>query len=94
MVKQYQVTLMCSTGQYKPVSAIVSKDLSEVKTKGSKKVVQEIKQEGITKICNKRYWTTRELKKYCYTICKVREYDKSKDVGSKSSNKEERKKKE
>ena len=26
MIKEYQVTLVCSTGQYKPVSCIVKKD--------------------------------------------------------------------
>ena len=45
----YQVTLLCKTGQYKPVSAIVSSDVAiDTKDKVSRKSVVE---RGITKIC-------------------------------------------
>ena len=30
------------------------------------------------KICQKRYWTNADLKKYFYTRVKIREYDKEK----------------
>ena len=73
---QYQVTLMCETGAYKPVSTIITVkekvDLSNIAEK--KKIINL----GITKICQKRYWTSRDLKKYNYTKAKVREYDKEK----------------
>lgn len=76
MMKEYQVTLVCNTNQYKPVSCIIKKDDKGLAEKGKKVFVEELKKEGIQKICNKRYWTTRELKKYGYTSVKVREYDK------------------
>ena len=33
---------------------------------------------GVNKICQKRYWTQRDLKNYGYLKAKVREYDKAK----------------
>lgn len=78
MVKEYQVTLICATGKYKPVSCIIKKDTEEIKTIGKTDFVKNIKQEGITKICQKRYWSNKELKEYEYTKVKVREYDKEK----------------
>ena len=71
---QYQVTLMCETGAYKPVSTIITTkekvDLSNITEK--KKIINS----GITKICQKRYWTSRDLSKYGYTKAKVRVYNK------------------
>lgn len=78
MMKEYQVTLICTTGQYKPVSCIMKKDDRTLKTKGGKAFKSELIQEGIVKICQKRYWSSKELKKYNYTKVKVREYDKEK----------------
>ena len=69
---QYQVTLNTTTGKYKPVSCIITTDLT---LKDNKK---EITNKGIVKICQKRYWTQRDLKNYGYTKVKVREYDKEK----------------
>lgn len=68
MLKQYQVTLMCKDGKYKPVSCIVT--MEETSTK------KEIQTKGIIKIAQKRMWNNADLKKYGYTVCKVREYDK------------------
>lgn len=76
MMKEYQVTLICTTGQYKPVSCIIKKDDKELKEIGRKAFISLLQKEGIQKICNKRYWTTRELQKYSLTKVKVREYDK------------------
>lgn len=72
----YQVTLLCKTGQYKPVSAIVSSEVAiDTKDKVSRKSVVE---RGITKICIQRGWGNAELKKYNYTLIKIREYNKEK----------------
>ena len=78
MFKEYQVTLFCTTGEYRPVSAIVKKDTSLVARVGKEKYVQDIRTEGIKKICIKRYWSGNDLKRYNYTRVKVREYDKEK----------------
>lgn len=73
MVKQYQVTLFCSTGAYKPVSCIITKDSADIDIIGKLAYVKDIKTKGIQKICNKRYWNAADLKKYSYTTIKVRE---------------------
>ena len=67
---QYQVTLITTTGKYKPVSCIVTTDLTLEDNK------KEIINLGVVKICQKRYWTNRDLKTYGYTKAKVRLYDK------------------
>lgn len=69
---QYQVTLNTTTGKYKPVSCIITTDLTLEDNK------KEIINKGIIKICQKRYWTQMDLKKYGYLKAKVREYDKEK----------------
>lgn len=66
-MKQYQVTLYCSTGQYRPVSCIVT--VAETTER------KEIITKGIIKICQKRLWQNADLKKYHYTQCKVREWN-------------------
>ena len=70
MKKQYQVTLLCKTGQYKPVSTIVTLEATDDK--------QLIMREGQRKIMIQKYWTMTDLKKYGYTSGKVREYDREK----------------
>ena len=73
MIKKYQVTLFCTTGAYKPVACIVNNeqaediDLSTDKTERNK--IQRI---GVKKICQKRYWTLKDLTKYGYTRYKIR----------------------
>lgn len=54
------------------MSCIITTDLT---LKDNKK---EIINKGVVKICQKRYWTQRDLKNYGYTKAKVREYDKEK----------------
>ena len=54
MMKEYQVTLTCESGKYKPVSCIIKKDSEEMKQIGKSAFVGKIKQEGIRKICQKR----------------------------------------
>ena len=78
MIKEYQVTLSCTTGQYKPVSCIIKKDTNEINTIGKSAFVKKIRDEGIIKICQTRRWGNADLKKYGYTKVKMREYDKDK----------------
>ena len=78
MLKEYQVTLMCANGKYKPVSCIVRKDTNEIKSIGKEEFTKQIRMAGITKICQKRYWSSADLKKYEYTKVLIREYDKEK----------------
>ena len=67
---QYQVTLICENGKYKPVSAIVT-----VETETEKSVLSR---KGIEKICIARNWTKKDLQRYGYTKVKMRVYDKEK----------------
>jgi hypothetical protein len=79
MFKEYQVTLMCETGEYKPVSAIVKVDTANMGKFASKvEFFADVRKQGIIKICQKRYWTNADLKRYHYTKVKMREYDKEK----------------
>ena len=78
MMKEYQITLLCQTEQYKPVSAIVKLDIATLSNLTTKEICAEIRKRGITKICQARYWTTADLKRYNYTIVKMREYNKQK----------------
>lgn len=77
-MKDFQVTLMCDTKEYKPVSCIVTLDESESKKLGVHEFTKKVRQKGIAKICQKRYWTGADLKKFGYTTVKVRVYDKEK----------------
>lgn len=77
MVKEFQVTLISTTGKYKPVSCIVKADTKEMLKVGST-FIKDIQTKGIIKICQKRLWTNADLKKYGYTKVKVRQYDKEK----------------
>lgn len=78
MLKEYQVTLMCNNGKYKPVSCIIKKDTELIKTIGKDNFIKELRKDGITKICQKRYWTSKDLSRYGYSSVKLREYDKEK----------------
>lgn len=75
MMKEYQVTLMCTSGKYKPVSCIIKSEEVDITDKGAR---TELIKQGTQKICAKRYWSSKDLKKYDYTKAKVREYDKQK----------------
>lgn len=75
MKRKYQITLISTTGQYKPISCIIEiadngTDLSLDSI--SKKKIQTM---GVQKICARRYWKTTDLRKFGYTKAKVRLYD-------------------
>lgn len=66
----YQITLFDKNSKYKPVSAIVTKKAEDTQDTLIKK--------GIEKICFKRGWTSKDLKRFGYTTVKIRVYDKEK----------------
>lgn len=78
MIKEYQVTLMCETGEYRPVSTIVKANTDDLLKMGKTSYINDIRKRGIVKICQKRYWGSADLKRYHYTKVKMREYDKEK----------------
>lgn len=72
--KKVQITLVSTTGQYKPVSTIIHVDSAQDFRARKKEYIAQ----AITKICQKRLWTQRDLKAYGYTVIKAREYDEEK----------------
>lgn len=69
-----QVTLISNRGN-RPVSCLIDNIESREYFLSHK---DEIRKQGITKICQKRYWGKRELLNYGYTKVIMREYDKEK----------------
>lgn len=79
MQKQYQVTLLCSTGKYRPESCIVTNEQEvDIDLSAFDATRKELIKKGMNKICAKHYWSGADLKKYGYTKVKVRAYDKEK----------------
>lgn len=72
--KQYQVTIYNEDNKYKPISTIVTIRQQENITLGDTQHKRYVIQQGIQKICNKKYWTTRDMNYYRYTKVRVREY--------------------
>ena len=74
---KYQVTMYCVTGQYRPVSTIVTiEQENDDNLLLNPKKKKEIIDKGIIRICQKRYWTSREVIQYVYIKVKAREYEK------------------
>ena len=72
--KQYQVTIYNEDNKYKPISTIVTIRQQENITLGDTQHKRHVIQQGIQKICNKNYWTARDMNYYRYTKVRVREY--------------------
>lgn len=71
--RKYQITLYCSTNQYKPVSCIITmKQDDDTNLLNNPTTKKEIVHKGIMKICQKRYWSKADLLKYYYTKAKAR----------------------
>lgn len=75
MQKQYQVTLKSATGQYRPVSTIVTIE----QTTDDNKLLDPVEKKniinkGIIRICQQRYWNSRDVKKWGYAKVIAREY--------------------
>ena len=72
---EYQVTLLCATNQYKPVSAIIKAEGKDLNNAADHKMLVT---NGIKKICATRGWSALDLKRYNYTKSKIRVYDRKK----------------
>ena len=81
-MKTLQFTLFSITGDYKPMSTLITVDSVKYYNAHSK----EVQQQAIQKICNKRRMTAQDLKRYSYTQIKVRVYDKEKIAKEKAEN--------
>ena len=78
MMKEYQVTLICGNGAYKPASCIVKREqYSDVDYSSNATVKKELQKLGIQKICGTRGWTLSDLSRFGYTRYKVRAYNKA-----------------
>lgn len=75
---EYQVTLFCPDGRYKPVSAIVKKDMAYIRSCSKGQLIKDLRKEGVQKICIKRNWTSADIRAYGYTELKIRRYDREK----------------
>lgn len=72
MIKKYQVTLFCPSGEYRPVACIVNyKQADDLDLSHDKTSRKELQRQGVIKICQKRYWSKSDLIKYNYTRCKI-----------------------
>lgn len=78
MKVQYQVTIKCENGKYKPVSCLVERE-QEHDTDFSRfaPIAKDIRSKGIQKILNKRGWATSDLMRYGYTDVYIRKYDRA-----------------
>jgi hypothetical protein len=73
---EYQVTLFCKNGKYKPISTIVrTKTPKNLKNADDQR---EIFNEGVKQICAKRYISAMDLARDGFKSGKVRLYDKEK----------------
>ena len=71
---KYQVTLFCTTNQYKPISTIITIKQEDETTNllNNKETKKDIIHKGIVKICQKRYWNNKDLVRYNYLKAKAR----------------------
>ena len=77
MKKQYQVTLYCPAGAYKPVSCIVNREQYADEDYSANKIVKkELQKMGVKKICEKRGWGLNDLVRFGYSTYKVRAYSR------------------
>lgn len=69
---KYQITIICTSGKYKPCSTLIESEPIDLKDSAKKKVLLS---KGVSKICVQHYWGKADLKKYDYNKVKIREYD-------------------
>lgn len=69
---KYQVTIMCTTGKYRPCSTLIESEPINLKNTIEKRAVIT---KGVQKICAQHYWDSSDLKKFGYTKIKIREYN-------------------
>ena len=76
MIRKYQVTIYNPDGYYKPISCIVNNEQSDNSDWSLDKTKRkELQHKGVIKICQKKYWSKSDLKKYNYSKCKIRTAD-------------------
>lgn len=76
MKQMYQVTLTSTTGKYRPVSCVITREHAEgVDLSSNKDTRKELVNAGVQTICRKRLWSKKEITSYGYTRAKVRMYD-------------------
>jgi len=73
---EYQVTIFCATGKYRPVSTIIR--TKEIVNLSDNAVERDLVHRGLQKICAEHGWTSADLKKTDFRTGKVRLYDKEK----------------
>ena len=73
---EYQVTLFSEVSGVKPVSSIVRR--SQVVELNDRVKKRYLVNDGVSKICNKRNWSKRDLSRLGYTKVKVRKYEREK----------------
>lgn len=69
---KYQITIICTSGKYKPCSTLIESEPIDLKDATAKKALLS---KGVSKICAQHYWGKSDLKKYDYNKVKIREYD-------------------
>ena len=69
---KYQITILCTTNKYKPVSTLVENERIDLKDTIKKRAIIS---KGVQKICAQHYWGKSDLTKFGYTKIKIREYD-------------------
>ena len=69
---KYQITIICTSGKYRPCSTLIESEPIDLKDLVKKK---ELLSKGVSKICAQHYWGKSDLKKYDYNKVKIREYD-------------------
>ena len=80
----YQVTLMCDTCKYKPVSTIIEQNPAiYLANKAEKK---NLITRGTQKICIKHSWRSADLKRLGYSKVKIREYNEAEIKAEKAEN--------
>ena len=74
---KYQITLFCTTNQYKPISTIVTikQEDETINLLDNKETKKDIVHKGIVKICQKRYWSNKDLVRYNYLKAKARKVE-------------------
>lgn len=76
MKQMYQVTLFSTTGKYKPVSCIITREhVKGIDLSTDKINRKSLVNAGVQAICRTRLWDKKDLTNYGYLKAKVRLFD-------------------
>lgn len=70
----FQVQVTMYSDRFKPVSCVIACESKEYFLAHK----EEVRTQGIIKICQKRLWNKHHVKEYGYTKSRMREYDEQK----------------